>query len=61
MTLKEYLKQLVEQFSEAEGKEVTGVKSVDINVGLTTSKSGVIIVDQHSPNKVSFTLEIKRA
>ena len=62
MELREYIKKVIEQFVQAEGNEVTGLKDVHFDIGLThTGAGGHVIVSDYSPNRIKFTLQVKRA
>ena len=60
-TLKDYVKQVIADFIEAEDQEVPSVRIIDFDIGVTYDKAKNILVDQDSTNRIKFKMEVKRS
>ncbi len=60
MTIHDYIVKVIRDFEKAEGNEVTGIRKIDFDIGVTPTNAGTLKVDNYAANRIRFTLEVKR-
>lgn len=70
MKLDKYIAFVIQDFVEAQGDEVTGIRQLDFDIGLDAGfrqlngesiAVNYITVNDKSANRIRFTLEVKRS